>query len=333
VTFQAKAPHKRRRWLALFAIVILATGAMATSTLAAIPAFTYTQDDAGANDEPGQKDLTGQATGTDSGHFYTAWAWDDTSWSGKNTGDACSLFDTSSPKDGLVDYAVCATIGKPAVEKSTRVYSCGNTREDRCTGSVLIGTESSSQVWCTVSALSPGVFADSQDTQAACDITQIATDVPLSIIGSGTLVNSCSYPSQQPNSDPSDCVITPVNEDTSLTTLSSGSATWSATLDDTTTMNPTTATGSVVFKLWSDNLCTTLVWESAGVIVGAGGVASTVGAGTTTGSNVITDATVDGDGVYYWTADFTSSDLFNGSSSSCGEATTITPASVGGTAG
>jgi len=340
VTFQPSAPHKRSRWLVLVAIVILGTALAATSVLAAFPAsYTYTLDDHGANDVPGQKDLTGQATATDGGHFYTAWAWDDTAWSGKNTGDACSLFDTSTPKDGLVDYAVCVTIGKPATEQSTRVYSCGNTREDRCTGSVLIGTEGTGQDWCRVTNLSPGLFPPTtqNDTQAACDITQIASDLvpPLSVLGSGTLLNSCSYPSQQPNSDPSDCVLTPINADTSVTTLSSGTTTWSATLNDTATLNPSTATGSVVFKLWTTNLCNdaTPVWESTPVTV-SGGTASTVGAGTTgSGSNIITNATVDTDGVYFWTTTFTATGLFNGSSSACGEATTITPAAVGGTSG
>jgi hypothetical protein len=344
VSLQPSAPHKGRRWLALFGIVILVTGVFAGSALAAFPtgfptSYSWTLDDAGVNDVPGQKDLTGQATATVNSHFFTTWAWDDTAWTGKNTGDACSLFDTNSTK--RVDYAVCVTVAtRQATEQSTRVYSCTDRSSDRCTGSALIGTETDPQVWCDVQPLNPGLFdgilgySDSGDTQAACDITTIATDVPVSSLGSGTLLNSCSYPSQQPNSDPSDCVLTPINADTGTTTQSSGTTTWSATLNDIATLSPSTATGTVIFKLWTTSLCNDLapVWESAPVTVSSG-AATTVGAGTTSGTHTITQATVDADGIYYWTTDYTPTGLFNGSSSSCGEATTITPASVAGAAG
>jgi hypothetical protein len=347
VTFQAKAPHKKRRWLALLAIVMLGTGAAVTSVSAAVPADfgAFTPDDEGANDEPGQKDLTAQDSVFESGtnDFYSAWKWDDTSWSGNNTGDACSLFDTDD--DGLVNFAVCVTIGtKQATELSTRVYSCGDTRSDRCTGSVLEGTESSPN-YCTVQPAT-GQF-DATDTLAFCNITVVATTEGIADLDSGTLLNSCSYPSQQPNSDPSDCVLTITNLNTSLTTRSSGTATWSATLNDLATLNPTSATGSVVFKLWTTNSCNdaTPVWESAPVTVRTSatadathpiGTASTVGAATatgTTGSNIITQATTDSDLTFWWTTDFTPTGAFNGTSSSCGEATTITPASVSGASG
>ena len=103
MSFQPSAPRKRRRWAALLVIVLLATGAFASTALAA-PTFTFTVDDQGANDEPGQKDLTAQSSAVDGGNFYTAWKWDDIAWNGNNTGDGCSLFDTDS--DGLVNYAV-----------------------------------------------------------------------------------------------------------------------------------------------------------------------------------------------------------------------------------
>ena len=88
MTFQPSAPHKRSRWLALLAIVMLASSLLVTSAIAA-PSFTFQGDDQGANDEPGQKDLTAQSSAVDSSapnHFYTAWKWDDTSWSGKIIG-------------------------------------------------------------------------------------------------------------------------------------------------------------------------------------------------------------------------------------------------------
>ena len=141
MTLSRSNPRAKPRWFALLAIVMLGTVALATSALAA-PSFTFITDEQGANDEPGQKDLTADSAAFDlvTGDFYTAWKWDDTAWSGSNTGDACSLFDTDA--DGNANFAVCLTIAKPAIETSTRVYSCDDTRPDRCTGSVLRGTES-----------------------------------------------------------------------------------------------------------------------------------------------------------------------------------------------
>jgi hypothetical protein len=71
-------------------------------------------DDGGADDYPGQKDLS----------FFTCdfaglpntlaigWGWDDTAWSGNNTGDACALIDVDlsatpglPPLDGKANFA------------------------------------------------------------------------------------------------------------------------------------------------------------------------------------------------------------------------------------
>ena len=330
MTFRSAARRTGPRWLAVLALLLITT-MMATSAVA-VPSFTFVPDDAGANDEPGQKDLTAQASALDGSTFYTAWKWDDTAWNGKNTGDACSLFDTDSPGNGLVDYAVCATVGgNPAEIQQTRVYACSDRRSDRCTNPVLIGTNIGDS-WCETSQVA-GQFGGT-DTQATCNITlaEAGTNPPASDLDNGTLLNTCSYPSQEPNSDPSDCVLTITNVNTSISTLSSGTTTWTATLNDTATMSPLTATGSVVFKLWQDSSCTVLQWETGAVAL-VSGIASSNGASTVSGTNVITNATVDGDGVYYWTVDYTPSGAFNGSSSTCGEATTITPASVAGSSG
>jgi hypothetical protein len=330
VTFQPSAPHKRRRWLSLLAIVMLATGLSATSALAA-PTFNFVPDDQGANDYPGQKDLTAQASATDASapnHFYTAWKWDDTAWNGNNTGDGCSLFDTNG--DGFVEYAVCATIkGKnPVTFVSTTFYSCNNKWVDRCGNPVLLLTDTSG-AYCTITDKVVGEF-DAADTQATCDITALAAaaGLPTGTLAGGSLLNTCSYPSREPNSDPSDCVLTPTAANTSVTTLSSGTVTWSATLNDTATLNPTSATGGVVFQLWSDINCTVLVWTSPSVAVTASGTATTAGGGTPNDGNTVSTA-----GTYYWTTAYTHSGLFNDSGSSCGEATVVTAPSVTGSAG
>jgi hypothetical protein len=326
VTFTPSAPRKRSRWLALLAIVMLASSLLVTSAIAA-PTFAWTPDDGGANDQPGQKDLTAQSSAFDGSTFYTAWKWDDTAWSGKNTGDACSLFDTDA--NGLVDYAVCVTVGtKSATELSTRVYSCKDTRSDRCTGAVLEGTDSSPGAWCSV-ASATGEF-DTTDTQATCNASLIDSDLTgVSGLSNANLLNTCSYPSQEPNSDPSDCVLTIANVDVTASTSSGGSITWSATLTDTATLNPTTATGSVSFELYSDSTCTTLIWTSDADTSAPFASGST--GGTPSGGNVITDLTVNSTGVYYWIANYTPTGAFNGDSSACGEPTTIVATVTGST--
>src|SRR5688572_143382 len=65
-------------------------GPVASSASAAC---TCSSDEQGANDEPGQKDLTRH--GIDVGGLPTTigvtWNWDTTGFSGSNTGDACAL--------------------------------------------------------------------------------------------------------------------------------------------------------------------------------------------------------------------------------------------------
>ena len=68
-----------------------------------------TNDQQGPDDEPGQKDLNqfcnlGPCVG---GNSYS-WNFDDTNWTGTNTGDACALFDTDG--DGNANRAVCVTV-------------------------------------------------------------------------------------------------------------------------------------------------------------------------------------------------------------------------------
>jgi hypothetical protein len=208
MTFRPSSPNQRPRWLVLFAILMLSLGLGASSAMAA-PVFSFTPDDQGANDEPGQKDLTAQSSTIDAatGDFWTAWKWDDTSWPGGNTGDACALFDTDG--DGNVNYAVCVTVANsPATETNERVYSCGDSKPDRCTQPTVLLDEDGG--WCTVAPAS-ATFPpppSGGDLQATCNISDIADDIGVPSLNNGTLLNSCSYPSEEPNSDPSDCVLT-----------------------------------------------------------------------------------------------------------------------------
>jgi uncharacterized repeat protein (TIGR01451 family) len=156
----------------------------------------------GADDEPGQKDLTQMCSDiatASSGFITVKWNWDDTAWSGNNSGDACALFDTDN--DTFANYSLCAVVkNSPAQIVDTRVYACSDGRVDRCTNSNQDNTITSS---CTVSIGDTDPFNGSNDTTATCTIQ-------LSDVGgiqAAELIDVCSYPSQQPNSDPSDCII------------------------------------------------------------------------------------------------------------------------------
>lgn len=162
-------------------------------------------DTAGANDEPGQKDLT-QLCVDDTGGLTLSlnWNWDELDTSGNNSLDACALFDTDN--DGNVNRSVCVTTKEdPAVLNVLTIYTCGDDKVDRCTSptNVLAGPYATT---CSVDQDNTDPFPAGagfpDDTVATCIINRIEAG------GANTkLVDVCSYPSQQPNSDPSDCVV------------------------------------------------------------------------------------------------------------------------------
>jgi hypothetical protein len=330
MTFRTNAPHRKRRWLALLAIVGLGTAGLASGVAAhlsdAIPTTAYVGDVLGANDEPGQKDLTAQASAFHDGSFYSAWKWDDTSWSGKNSGDGCNLF--SSDGDEFANYAVCATIGGKTVTLGTiTVYSCNNAWEQRCGNPVLLGTFSTTaSTYCLLTASAPGEF-DTADTQIVCNITAIslALDPDVTDLAGSNLINTCSYPSREPNSDPSDCIF----EATPLTTVvldtaSDGSIAWQATLTDVVNTTPG-ASGTVVFGLYTDAACTVSAgFTSASLALDGTGSASTSTA-------VITSDNDPGSGSYYWLVTYTPAAGFSPAGPLCGELVTITANVTGST--
>jgi hypothetical protein len=204
----------------------------------------------GADDEPGQKDLNEFCKQADDGTPFevrVGWNFDDVSWSGNNTGDACALFDTNG--NGFADFALCVTIedGPPATMQagSPRLFMCGDDRPDRCTNGVEDTDGFDSQ--CTVNDPSEGIdpFASDPDHMGsnACGGTDCSTedahvdcwleagDLPgdetcnnnacanmparFCVVDADCLpiTDVCSYPSNQPNSDPSDCIITPTAQD------------------------------------------------------------------------------------------------------------------------
>jgi hypothetical protein len=101
---------------------------------AAAQAVETVVDQQGPDDEPGQKDLNFLTVDNDPvGHVRAVendpdtltaitWGWDDTAWSGANTGDACALFDTDD--DTYANYSLCITVTVQGDFQSIRLYVC-----------------------------------------------------------------------------------------------------------------------------------------------------------------------------------------------------------------
>ena len=174
-----------------------------------------TIDVQGADDQPGQKDVSqfcndGSCGGTS---FSLGAAFDDRSWSGANTGDGCFHFDTNG--NGNSDRAICGTLTGAGLLQagSPTCYTCGDTRPDRCTSSVLVACATT----CTATATADPFAGDPTHVGGSkCNGTNCLTldatitcCVAVADAGgpAGVLIDACSYPSQQPNSDPSDCVV------------------------------------------------------------------------------------------------------------------------------
>jgi hypothetical protein len=333
MTFRTSAQHKKPRWLASFVVLALALGLMTSTalavTLADAPTFTNTLNDQdGADDEPGQKDLNSHASATDSDGFWVRFNWDVTGVNGKNTADGCSLFDTGGAV-GFVDAAICVTgEGKALTLQSVVLYTCSDGRIDRCTNPDVVEDIGITQCFITNDVAADPFHTGQKDAQATCLIDLDAIDAS----ATPTLVNTCSYPSREPNSDPSDCVVR-VSIQSGITTDPRGTTTWTATLNDEATVTPTGATGTVTFRLYNDSDCgaDNLVWTSTAVAVDATtGIADSSASGAGTGTHQFTEATTIL--VYYWTAEYTptAGSSWTPFTTACGEITTITPASVAG---
>jgi LPXTG-motif cell wall-anchored protein len=163
-------------------------------------------DSNGANDEPGQKDLTRMCRNlTNNNPLQIAWNWDITSLSGSNTADGCALFDTDA--DGLANYSLCATwdTSIKQISGSPKLYRCNDSRADRCSGSVEVSKSSSTK--CSLGKSDDDPFSAGMshpyDAKAFCEIDM--DDV--GGVSKAALIDVCSYPSTQPNSDPSDCIL------------------------------------------------------------------------------------------------------------------------------
>src|SRR5881396_676297 len=234
-----------RTWSLLVATLVL--GLLAAAPVRAI----CINDGQGPDDQPGQKDVSGlcepgPTCSTSSTTLSLLWQFDDVSWTGSNTGDACALIDMNG--DGMADRAICVTVfgaaqmaGKCSNNQflgciknqdcpsggtcgfptnntgAPRCYTCANDRPTRCDNAQPVACTSMCSVGVGVGADpfngSPthtaqkcnGSNCVANDTAVNCCLT--STDIGTG----GELIDVCSYPSQKPNSDPSDCVISPPN--------------------------------------------------------------------------------------------------------------------------
>ena len=321
------AGKKRRRRLALFApVAILAVASVMLIAASAAPALntdagTYStqQDQGGANDVPGQKDLTIQGTNTSA--MPTAinilWNWDDTSVGGGNTLDGCALFDTDTSGAGLgqADAAFCATVGntstKPATLelKTETLYGCGDTRPDRCASQLTVLSQSSG-TQCQVELNSDSnPFDDSRDTRIFCTVVLADIDATNAV-----LLNTCSYPSQQPNSDPSDCVLIPGKANPTIGTTPTLIPQDSATVSSNTN-------GSVVFSLYKDGLVTGTTPDGVcdtGELVFQQTDTSSPFATSNAGGSTLSAYTITTDGTYLWKVHYSGDNDNNPADSACG---------------
>jgi hypothetical protein len=202
--------------------------------------FKIQNDVAGPDDQPGQKDLNMQGIyAAAPGDLWVEWQWDDTAVAGGNTGDACALFDSGATLNGKVNFSVCASMaGTPTASQaaaSPRAYTCGDGKVDRCTSAytpVPLGNTA-----CIVENPVPDPFTGIGSHKGSTDVRAIC-HIDLGALG-GTantkLINTCSYPSQEPTSAPSDCVL--IVADSFLKIVKNASPV-NETFDFTTTGNP-----------------------------------------------------------------------------------------------
>lgn len=167
------------------------------------------EDVDGCDDEPGQRDskhacvASNFASVQPADTIYLRFDFDDTEFTGANTGDGCWLLDTD--EDLNVDMALCFTLaGTPATldPADVHLYDCNDSMADRCAGSTVVPS-------ATPLCLLDGDAPDATSCAASPDAS-VECSLPLADIGwlSGQtiLLGACTYPSEIPNSAPSDCV-------------------------------------------------------------------------------------------------------------------------------
>ena len=284
------SPRVKNASVALMFLAAYSTSAMAPFMVVqpASAAPLCSVDSAGANDEPGQKDLTQMCIDPVTGQI--SWNWDELSVNGANTLDGCALFDTDN--DGFANRALCVS-STDGVAFTAIAYTCNDSRVDRCAGADA-GTPASSVCSLAVTPTQPfGPGANSPN-----DLT--ATCIPTTgDSGGGTMIDVCSYPSGQPNSDPSDCVMYRDNSarievrkvvdpasDPGLFNLRIGATTYASNVGDGgTTGEQVLTSGSIVVSETAGTSTSLASYTTAVVCRDGNGTGAIVGQGAPSGSS------------------------------------------------
>ncbi len=193
------------------------------------PFFTVI-DQNGANDEPGQKDLTQMGREDNDPDFLKIyWSWDSVDFTSQ-AGDACALFDSNG--NGDIDLAVCGEVANganfdaanPVINLAAlSVWTCGDGKPDRCSQPTAqvedIGLTNAGVLGSGNPLDSSGNLVAATDPFPTGDFYPLDTTLQVNIdrnflnaaFPGATFVNVCSYPSigSGANTDPSDCITTP----------------------------------------------------------------------------------------------------------------------------
>jgi len=250
------------------------------SVLATLPDPPYDQipsnfftvnDQQGANDVPGQVDLTRMGRDdSDATKYKIFMSWDSIDqWTGTGqTGDACALFDTNG--DGNIDFVVCGQITNPDADPtvvsqtgtSPYAFNCSDKKNDRCTNpsskgytfgqeitSGPLGHVSEADRYANlITGTDPfdSTAANGPGTSYPFDST-LEVDIRKDFLPDGArLTNVCSYPSagNGGNNNPFDCIVSP-GGGFLVITKAAGTTTQQFTFDTTNTPQTSyTVTGS-----------------------------------------------------------------------------------------
>lgn len=218
LVFVAHRPRRRARWV--LPCTLLAVSALLGSVFRAdaLPTPANCQaDPGGANDRPGQRDVTRFCVERGDGapwELLAAIQLDETRVSGSNTIDSCALLNTDA--DAFANLAVCVTLrggsGDLTELKLLRLFICEDTKADKCMGSLLVAGPY--ETACEVTHPDTDPFSPAADDGPGDDYpydSQVVCAIDLDDFGVSppepSLLDTCSYPSSIPNSDSDDCIL------------------------------------------------------------------------------------------------------------------------------
>jgi uncharacterized repeat protein (TIGR01451 family) len=211
-----KSPHFLTAAVLIAVAVPVSFAGSASAVAGSFAGFSITTDTA-AHDANTQVDLTQMGNDPTHSPYRLFWSWSDTTWTGKNTGDACALLDANG--DGKVDQSVCGEVGAgpggTVVQTITPIlFDCDNKWIDRCgqpSQNVVVpsGGVIGSDIGAGLDA-NGNLITNSDPFVAGGPNSTLEIDIAKAgLLGAATLLNVCSYPSagNGGNTNPFDCVV------------------------------------------------------------------------------------------------------------------------------